>query len=116
MKHTFAACKNCLTITEKDFKDFVQKSDKPVIAYFWTSFCMSCKMFSPQFEKASTQYLDVVFVKVDAGTQEPLAELLEIKAYPCLILFNNGFEEKREYGVMNCESIGHFIKLNQDNG
>jgi thiol-disulfide isomerase/thioredoxin len=137
--HTFAACLKCHAINkvlhqyvpqavcfncqspikfkklvsesiERNFKDLVQKSDLVLIAYFSTPFCMACKIFNSQFEKASIENLNMVFTKVNIQGEDPFAAFMEIKAYPCLILFKNGFEEKRHYGIMNDLSLKEFIQ------
>ena len=137
--YTFAACLDCHTVnkimhydvpqafcfkcqkpvkfkqlisesTERNFKDLVQSSDLKVLAYFSTPACIACKMIQREVEKASLENLDTVFVKVKIQGEDPFAAFMEIKAYPCLILFKNGFEEKRHYGILNSQAIGEFIQ------
>jgi thioredoxin-like negative regulator of GroEL len=137
-QHTYAACLNCQAInkifhkdvplavchkcqsvikfkklisecTETNLRELVQTSDLEVLAYFSVPLCMSCKMISSQFEMASIENLNTVFIKLNLGSGDPFAEFMEIKAFPCLILFKDGVEERRHYGVLNSQSIGKFI-------
>lgn len=138
MSHTFAACGNCHSVNrikvEKasealcgkcqspisfhglasdvqsdDFQKLLRVSDKPVVVDFWASWCGPCKMYGPEFEKASKQNTSAVFLKVNTETERDLSARLGIRGIPCTIIFKDGKEVRREAGAMDASSLGNII-------
>ena len=46
--------------------------NETVFLDFWAEWCGPCRMFGPVFEKASEQYPDIVFGKIDTEAQREL--------------------------------------------
>jgi thioredoxin 1 len=72
-------------MTEKNFEEIVTSNDV-VLIDFWAAWCGPCRSFAPIFEKASEQYPDAVFGKVDTETQQGLAASFNIMSIPTLII------------------------------
>lgn len=139
MGTTLAACKNCHAInriqTEKagtavcgncksaipfhglvsdantaDFQKIIKASDKPVIVDFWASWCGPCKMYGPEFEKASLQNEQAVFIKINTETEQQLSAGLGIKGIPCTLIFKDGKEIKRQAGAMDAGGVTQLLR------
>ena len=139
MNYTFAACNNCHAInriqTDKaskavcgkchkpisfhglvsdvsshDFSKILKASDKPVIVDFWASWCGPCKMYGPEFEKASLQNSQAVFLKVNTESEPELSSQLGIRGIPCTIIFRDGKEIKRQAGAMDSSGVNDLLR------
>ena len=92
---------------EKDnFNEIIQKK---VLVDFYATWCGPCKMLSPVLEQLAEE-IDIDIVKVDVDQNNDLAKQYGIMSIPCLILFENGKEKKRNLGFMPKEKIKEFIK------
>lgn len=138
MSHTFAACSNCHAVNKiqidksdkavcgkckqqikfhglvsevnsDDFNKILRSSDKPVIVDFWASWCGPCKMYGPEFEKASLRNHNAVFLKINTETEAELSGRLGIRGIPCTIIFKDGKEIKRQAGAMNAEGVNQIL-------
>lgn len=89
-----------------DGKDFDEIIKGRVLVDFYADWCAPCKMLGPVLEKIN----DIDIVKVNVDKNEDLARKYGIMSIPCVILFNNGEEIKRNIGFMNEEKVKEFIK------
>ena len=80
-------------VTLADFESVVLEGSKqrPVVLYFWTTWCASCKAMQPVLEKLATD-LDFVLAKVNAETPEnqQLAAYFRIASVPDIRVIQNG--------------------------
>jgi thioredoxin 2 len=139
MNYTFAACSNCHSInriqlekvdkalcgkckttipfhafvseaTSADFYKMIKVSDRPVVVDFWASWCGPCKIYGPEFEKASLLNPSIVFIKINTELYQQLANDLGIRGIPCTIFFKSGKEVGRQSGVMDAQGLSEWLK------
>ncbi|MBR1802346.1 thioredoxin [Candidatus Saccharibacteria bacterium] len=91
-------------ITAKDFETEVLKEEK-VLVDFNADWCGPCQMLRPILEELSEEREDLKIVSVNIDDNEELAEKYEVVSIPCLIVFKNGEEKKRDLGVMSKKKI-----------
>ncbi|RYZ76998.1 MAG: redoxin domain-containing protein [Proteobacteria bacterium] len=87
-------------VSSAGLQKLIAKSDQPVIADFWASWCGPCRSYAPQFEAASLKNRGAVFVKVDTEANPSVSQQLGIRGIPTTIVFKNGREHRRESGVL----------------
>lgn len=98
-------------VNTQDFERILAKSDVPVVVDFWASWCGPCKMYGPEFEKASKENGNAVFLKVNTETEQMLSARFGIRGIPCTILFKDGKEVKRQSGAMNSTQVRQFLSI-----
>jgi len=78
-------------ITLADFPREVLQSQTPVIVDVYTDLCMPCRTLAPVLEQITLDRGSALkIVKVNAGSQGPLATQLGVRSVPTLLLFLNG--------------------------
>lgn len=96
-------------VSSSGLKKILRNAQGPVVVDFWASWCGPCKMYGPEYEKASTQNPDTVFLKVNTEIEQQLSAEIGIKGIPCTILFKDGKEVRRQAGAMNSQQVSQFI-------
>ncbi len=123
-KASSAVCGKCQSVipffglvseaTTADFQKIIKASDRPVIVDFWASWCGPCKIYGPEFEKASLQNHDAVFLKVNTEIEGELSSSLGIRGIPCTLIFKDGREIKRQAGAMQSSSVNDLLRSLKD--
>ncbi|MBA2404646.1 MAG: thioredoxin [Bdellovibrionales bacterium] len=96
-------------VNTEDFRRIIKSSDKPVVVDFWASWCGPCKTYGPEYEKASKENYNAVFLKISTEQEQQLSQELGIRGIPCTILFKNGKEVARQAGVMSSMQVKQFV-------
>lgn len=89
-----------------NFDDLIK--DK-ILVDFYANWCGPCKMLAPILDDLAKD-VDIDILKVDVDFNSDLAKKYGIMSIPCLVLFENGKEIKRNLGLMSKEKIKDFIK------
>ena len=66
-------------------KEVAAAGDKLVVVDFTASWCGPCKMIAPAYDELSTEYADVVFLKVDVDEVPEIAERFQVMAMPTFL-------------------------------
>ena len=93
-------------VTENNYRAVVVKSEKPVLVEFSASWCGPCKAMEPILEEAEQLYADrVKFCKIDAEQNPNLAQALEVRGLPALVLVKQGDVLGISCGYVNKERL-----------
>lgn len=87
----------------EDFDNIIKNR---VLVDFYADWCGPCKMLGPVLEKID----GIEIVKVNVDEYNELARKYGVMSIPCLILFENNKEIKRNIGFMNDAKLKEFIK------
>ncbi len=96
-------------VSAAGLQKILKNSEIPVIVDFWASWCGPCKVYGPEFEKASTQNVNAVFLKISTETEQEISAQMGIRGIPCTIIFKNGQEVKRQAGAMSAEDVNRLL-------
>ena len=88
-------------------EDFNKLTKKKVLVDFYANWCGPCKMLAPLLENISKE-IDVIKVEVD--NYEELSRKYGVMSIPCLILFEDNNEQKRNIGFLEEDKLKEFIE------
>ena len=88
-----------VTITAENIEKIISENDV-VILDFWASWCGPCRTFAPVFEAASEKHPDVVFGKIDTQEQQALAQQLQIRSIPTIMVFREQIQLYSQPGAL----------------
>jgi len=99
-----------MQITEKNFKQEVLESDKPVLIDFWASWCAPCRMLSPVIDEIAEEKGEEIKVcKINVDEEPSLAQKYNVMSIPTLIVIKNGKVINVSVGVKSKQSIEKMI-------
>src|SRR5215469_6475766 len=91
---------NTVTVTDKSFAQDVLASEKPVLVYFWATWCGPCKMVAPVLEEIAKEHADkLTIAKLDIDANLTIAREFQIMSIPTMILFQDGEAVKQIVGA-----------------
>ena len=104
-----------IEVSDNSFeKDVIANSKKtPVLADFWASWCMPCKMLSPVLAKIAEEYKGKLIVaKLNVDDCQKTAMAFQIRGIPAVKLFINGKEVDEFVGSQHESIIKKFLEKN----
>jgi thioredoxin 1 len=102
---------NIIQVTSKNFEKEVLQSDKPVLADFYATWCMPCKMIAPVLEKLALEFEgQIKFVKINVEKERPLAVRYGISGVPTLILFKGRIILDTIVGLLSPDALKSRLK------
>lgn len=95
---------------DKDFNNFIKKTDLPVLVDFWAEWCGPCKMMAPILSEFSIKYKGrIKVIKVNVDKKPHLSSQYQIKSIPTMILFKDGKAVWREAGARSLSELEYLL-------
>ena len=92
------------------FSELIQ-SDIPVLVDFSAEWCGPCKMLAPVLKELKAKIGDAAkIIKIDVDANQELAQSLQVRSVPTLIVFQNGEAKWRQSGVMSATQLESVLK------
>ncbi len=100
-----------LELTDQNFDETIQNSQKPILVDFWAEWCMPCFMLTPILEKVVKEYYNdrLILVKVNLDDAPLISQKYGIERIPTVVLFKNGKPIKGFIGVRPEPAIREFL-------
>ena len=91
-------------LDSSNFKETIN-SDKLVLVDFNADWCGPCRMMAPILEELAEERKDVVIASLNVDDNDDIAYEYNVSSIPCLIVFKNGEEVKRNIGLISKEDV-----------
>lgn len=80
-----------LELTDSNFADEVENSEKPVLVDFWAEWCGPCRMVGPIVDELAGEYEGKAKVgKVNVDNNPDVSVKFGIRSIPALLIFKDG--------------------------
>lgn len=100
-------------VTEKNFNELLTSCNKPVMAYFWTTWSSDCKKEEPVLNKIKERCEpSVEFFAVNIDECPNLRRIYNVNVLPTVVFFKDGKQTAKEAGLKS-EAIylSHITRL-----
>ena len=104
---------NVVTLTDDNFENEVDASEKPVLVDYWATWCGPCKMVGPIVEEIAIEYSDRLKVgKLDVDSNQASAAKQNVMSIPTLVIFKGGELIAQQVGALSKTQLTQFIESN----
>ena len=86
---------NIFDVTDDNFEAKVINASTPTVVEFCTTWAGACRTFAPVYERASTQWVNLGFARLDTHANPASASQWGIQSVPTIVLFCAGDEVAR---------------------
>jgi thioredoxin 2 len=91
---------------DADYAEVVERSSVPVLLDLWAPWCGPCRMVSPALEHLARQFAGKVkLVKVDVDQAPGVAQRLDARSIPTMVVLRNGEVVSRQVGALPEERL-----------
>ena len=97
---------NIQEVNEINFKNVVLESDMPVLVDCWAPWCMPCRAQQPIMETVADELQGKALItSLNIEENREAAYRLNIHSIPTLVIFNDGKETRRLFGLQKADSL-----------
>ena len=86
-----------MSVRDDNFNAFIT-SNKLVVVDFFATWCGPCRALSPYIDALATNHHHILFAKANIEETPVIANELDVKSLPCVVIFENGKEINRVVG------------------
>ena len=105
---------NVVTLTDENFENEVDASEKPVLVDYWAAGCGPCKMVGPIVEEIAIEYSDKLKVgKLDIDSNRESAAKQNVMSIPTVAIFKGGEFIAQQVGALSKTQLTQFIESNR---
>ena len=97
--------------TKDNFKKEVLQSKKTVLVDFNAEWCPPCQALHPILEELAEENDDFKIVTVDIDAEEELANQYRVSSIPCLVVFRDGEEDDRRFGLQSKKRLLKMVEV-----
>ena len=91
------------------FNEIINK-ESIVLVDFFAEWCGPCKMMAPILEDVKKQMKDqITILKVDVDKNQAIAQKLQIRGVPTLVMYKSGKQLWRQSGVVQTSDLLQII-------
>ncbi len=100
-------------LTTQEFKDLLEKSEKPVLVDFFATWCGPCKMLAPILDEIEEDMSESFkILKIDIDKCSDLAREYNVMSVPTVMIFEGGEQKCRAVGFMPKDKVLDMISTN----
>ena len=99
-----------LVITEKNFVEEIEKSDKLCVIDLYADWCGPCRMLAPVLESLESEYPDVKFCKVNVDNSPEIARMFRVESIPLVAFVKNNTYLDMSLGYVPKEKLASIIE------
>ncbi len=98
-------------ITNENFEDITNSTDKLVVLDFFATWCNPCTQFAPILEAVNKEFDENIIVgKINVDEENDLAENFDVESIPTLFFMKNGNVVSKNVGVYKEDELKNIIK------
>lgn len=86
-----------MSVRDDNFNALIT-NNKLVVVDFFATWCGPCRALSPYIDELATNHHNILFAKANIEETPDIANELDVKSLPCVIIFENGKEIHRVVG------------------
>ena len=102
-----------MEITDPQFEQEVEEAEKPVLVYFWASWCGPCRLVSPSINAIAASYGDrLKVVKLEIDPSPESVAKCKVEGVPALRLFKNKQIVASHEGAIGKQQIQSMLDSN----
>ena len=87
-------------VTDANFADTVEASDKAFVLDFWAPGCGPCRMMEPVLKELAAEHETITVGKLNVDENPNVATRFDILSIPTLLVFKDGQVVKKLVGAM----------------
>ena len=96
---------SAININQKNFREEVMNSERPVLLDFWAPWCGPCRRVVPIVEEIARERADVKVGKINVEEEPELAMEFGVMSIPTLMVMENGKIVNRAQGARPKQAI-----------